>query len=80
MAEGDIFDDLDVNKIVFIQKMNGKRLTLKWSKFKKLIMDILIRINNIDPDYIEILKRSWVLIQVINASLRSIYNIVFQDH
>ncbi len=39
-----------------IQKQNGKKLTLKWSKFRNLSVKTLIRINNIDLDYTIVIK------------------------
>jgi len=63
MKKGDVFDDLDVpmetiDEYKFlIQKMNKSRLTLKWERFKNLTINTLTRINNIDSDYLIILKR-----------------------
>lgn len=64
MVEGGVFGDLGVPSDtinlykVIIQKLNGKKFTLKWDKFKNVNVDTLIRINNIDSDYNITLKRS----------------------
>ena len=64
MKEGDVFDDLCVNantisayKFV-VAKKNGDKLTFKWQKFKHVTVNTLIRISNIDDDYVITLKDS----------------------
>ena len=63
MEEGGVFEDLGVSADtinsykLLVQTQNGKKLTLKWNKFKKITVDRLIRINNIDKDYCIVLKR-----------------------
>jgi len=64
MAEGEVLDDLGVSADTIvdykflIKKKTGSTVTLKWKRYKKLTVDTLIRINNVDTDYVIILKRS----------------------
>ena len=61
MKEGDVFKDINIlvgtigEYKFLIQKQNGKRLTLKWDRFKNLTIDTLTCINNIDIAYLIIL-------------------------
>ena len=64
MEYGDVFDDLGVQadtiasyKFV-VAKKNGGKLTFKWDKFKHITVNTLIRINNIDDDYVITLKQN----------------------
>ena len=64
MEHGDVFDDLCVRadtissyKFV-VAKKNGGKLTFKWKKFMNVTVNTLIRISNIDDDYVITLKDS----------------------
>ena len=62
MEYGDVFEDLDVQADTILSykfvvaKKNGGKLTFKWKKFKYVTVNTLIRISNIDDDYVITLK------------------------
>lgn len=59
---GDIISDLEADGTALdykylIQKRGGRELTLKWGKFKDLSIKKMMRIKNIDEDYIVIMRK-----------------------
>ena len=62
MVEGEVYGDLGVPACnvtdykFLIQKKNGSKLTLKWEKFRKITVNTLVKISNIDSDYIITLR------------------------
>ena len=63
MEEGDVFCDLDISieaistyKFLVLKK-NGRNLSFKWNKFKRISVRTLVRINNIDSDFAITLKK-----------------------
>ena len=49
-------DGYDNDDKVQIQKKSGGKLTLKWSKFQKMMVKRFIRIQGIDEDHIVIIN------------------------
>ena len=62
MKDGDVIKDLELSRSRLldlkyqIKKRNNGKLTLKWARFKDMQVKTLIRIKNVDDNYVIVIK------------------------